>query len=219
MSKEYLDLPERIYAQYADKEKFIKWLNITREQAVELADGIQAVRECLDVDTATGESLKIIGRIVAVDDLKTEVLMNAGYFAAPDGTQYGDIKNIFAVWSTESNVDASDEILRIICKAKIIRNTIAPTMDGLLDAVNFVLPSAQAFRVVNYHDMSFGIQCGGSLSATEEWLLSIIDFLPTPAGVSFRGLVISKQIIEFLKDDSNSTFGDDALEFVNDIYS
>lgn len=218
MAKSELDIPERIYAQYADKPKFKAWLDIVRKQAEEIAAGVRQVRECLDVDTAKGETLKLIGRIVAVDDLKQEVLMNAGYFAKPDGTEYGDLKNIFAVWSTESNVDASDEILRTIIRAKILRNTITPTMDGLLDAVNFVLPNAQAFRLVNYHDMSYGIEISGTLTPSEEWLLDIVDFLPTPAGVKFRGLVISKQIIEFLKDDSNS-FDDAEMEFVNDIYS
>lgn len=213
-----LNLPPRIYSQYADKEKLKAWLNISREIGEEIAQGAQDVRNSLDIDTASGESLRIISRIVAVDNLKQEILMNAGYFSDPDGTELGDLKNLFAVWSTQNSVSASDEILRTICRAKIIRNTIDPTMDNLLDAINFILPSAQAFRLVNYHDMSFGVQISGTMTPTEEWLLKIVDFLPTPAGVNFRGIVIAKRLIEFLNIDSNS-FDDDEMEFVSDIYS
>ena len=53
---EPLELPDRVYAQYADKPKARKWLELTRSAAAELAAGIQAVRECLDLDKATGQS-------------------------------------------------------------------------------------------------------------------------------------------------------------------
>lgn len=208
-----LNLPRRSYAQYADKPKFQAWLNIAHEMGENVAAGAEAVRNCLDIDTATGESLRIISRIVAVDTIKQETLMNAGEYADPTGTEYGNLEKTFAEWSTQTESSLTDELLRTVCRAKILKNTIEPTAENLLDAFNFLFPTAQAFRLLNYHDMSFSIEYTGTVNPAEAWLLDIEDFVPTPAGVRFRGFIRSYGIIEFLKD-GDATFGDNSLEFI-----
>lgn len=208
-----LKLPRRSYAQYADKPKLQAWLNIAHEMGENVAAGAEAVRNCLDIDTATGESLRIISRIVAVDTIKQETLMNAGEYADPTGTEYGNLEKTFAEWSTQTESSLADELLRTVCRAKILKNTIEPTVENLLDAFNFLFPTAQAFRLLNYHDMSFSIEYTGVVNPAEAWLLDIEDFVPTPAGVRFRGFIRSFGIIEFLKD-GDATFGDESLEFI-----
>lgn len=208
-----MNLPRRAYAQYSGKEKLQAWLNIGHQMAEEVASGANAVRNCLDIDTATGESLRIISRIVATEGLNREVLMNAGEYADPTGTEWSNLEKTFAEWSTQTNASLTDELLRTVCRAKILKNTIEPTIENLLDAFNFLFPNANAFRLLNYHDMSFAIEYAGVVNPAEEWLLDIYDFVPTPAGVEFRGFIRSYGIIEFLKDD-DATFGDESLEFI-----
>ncbi len=208
-----LNLPRRTYAQYVGKTKFSAWLDIGHKMGEGVASGAEAVRNCLDIDTATGESLRIISRIVAVETLKQEVLMNAGEYADPTGDEWGNLVKAFASWSTESDLTLTDELLRTTCRAKILKNTIEPTAENLLDAFNFLFPTAQVFRLLNYHDMSFSIEYTGTVNPAEEWLLDIYDFVPTPAGVRFRGFIRSYGIIEFLKTD-DATFGDEELEFL-----
>lgn len=208
-----LTLPRRSYAQYAGKEKLTAWLDIGHQMAKQVGEGAEAVRGCLDIDTATGESLRIISRIVAVETLKNEVLMNTGEFADPSGDEWGNLEKAFADWSTESDANLTDELLRTVCRAKILKNTITPTAENLLDAFNFLFPTAQVFRLLNYHDMSFSIEYTGTVNPAEEWLLNIYDFVPTPAGVRFRGFIRSYGIIEFLQSD-DATFGDEELEFL-----
>ena len=214
MSENVLNLPDRIYAQYSDKEKLKAWLDIVRTLSDGVATGANQVRQCLDIDKATGESLRIISRIVVVDNAKKEELMNAAVFADPDGTQYGDQENLFAHWSTLTDVDLNDELLRTMCRAKIIKNSSVPTIEDLLRSFDFIFPQAQVVRLINYHDMSFSIEFGGILTSLESWLLEVDDFIPTPQGVRFRGFIRSYGIIEFLNDDSNSPFGDEGLEFI-----
>lgn len=214
MSENVLKLPDRIYAQYSDKPKFKSWMDITRTLSDGVAKGADQVRKCLDINTATGESLRIISRIVVVDDAKKEELMNAAVFANPDGTQYGDQENLFAHWSTLTDVDLNDELLRTMCRAKIIKNSSVPTIENLLQSFDFIFPQAQVVRLINHHDMSFSIEFGGQLSSLESWLLDVEDFIPTPQGVRFRGFIRSYGIIEFLNDDSNTPFGDESLEFL-----
>lgn len=211
---ELLNLPNRIYAQYADKPKFVEWMNITRKIGLELKEGAEQVRKCFDIDTAKGDALEVIGRIVVVDRIKDERLMNSGVFSDPDGTNFNNLVKTFAEWSTFTNADLSDEMLRFAIKAKIIKNMANPTADELLSALSSLFPSANIFRLFNHHDMSFSIEYTGKLTDFEQWLIDLHDFLPTPQGVELRGFIRSFGIIEFLSNDENSTFGDEELEFV-----
>lgn len=210
---EPLELPDRVYAQYADKPKARKWLELTRSAAAELAAGIQSVRECLDIDKATGQSLEMIGRIVVVDRIRQEVLLNPGIFSDPDGTNYGNESRGFSSWSTYTDQSLSDEMLRLAIRAKIIKNTANPTADELLQAFRFLFPNGNVFRLFNHHDMSFTVEYIGVLSPLEQWLIQLEDFIPNPQGVRLRGFIRSYGIIEFLSDDEAS-FGNEALEFI-----
>lgn len=215
-----LNLPKRIYSQYADKPKTVAWMNIARHFGEQLAQGADDVRNCLDVDTATGESLRIISRIVGLDRARIEVLMNSAEFAQVDkegkngGSQFGDTKYGFAPWSTQTSEEISEDILRTACRAKIVKNSIVPTIDNLLDAVNTIFPTARAIRLINYHDMSFQIEMTGVISQAETWLLGVEDFLPTPQGVRFKGFLRTSGMIEFLAHSDISDFGDELEEFL-----
>lgn len=207
------ELPSRIYSQYADKPKFVQWMNITRKMGAEISTGAEAVRNSLDVDTATGESLQIIARIVAVNRIRKEQLMNPGVFADPDGTNSGNVERGFSEWSTFTDTELADEMLRFAIKAKIIKNTANPTSDELLMNFRELFPNGKVFRLINHHDMSFTIEYIGKLSPLEQWLIDLHDFIPTPQGVRLRGFIRSYGIIEFLADDV-ATFGDEELEFL-----
>lgn len=211
---ELLNLPNRIYAQYADKPKFVEWMNITRKIGLELKEGAEQVRKCFDIETAKGDALEVIGRIVVVDRIKDERLMNSGVFADPDGTNFNNQDKTFSEWSTFTNADLSDEMLRFAIKSKIIKNMANPTADELLSALSSLFPSANVFRLLNHHDMSFSIEYTGKLTDLEQWLIDLPDFIPTPQGVELRGFIRSFGIIEFLSNDENSTFGDEELEFL-----
>lgn len=211
---ETLNLPDRIYAQYADKPKFVAWMNITRKIGLGVREGAEQVRKCFDIETAKGDALEVIGRIVVVDRIKQEQLMNSGVFSDPDGTNFNNQDKTFAEWSTFTNTDLADEMLRFAIKAKIIKNTANPTADELLSALASLFPNANVFRLLNHHDMSFSIEYTGKLTYLEQWLIDLHDFIPTPQGVELRGFVRSYGIIEFLSDDDNSTFGDEELEFL-----
>lgn len=210
---ENLKLKERIYAQYANKPKFVSWMNITRNIGDEIASGANSVRKSLDIETASGESLRIIGRIVDVGSIKEELLFNAGEFADPDGTEFNDNDKTFSIWSTISNVQASDDLLRLAIRAKIMKNSANPTCDGILSALQFVFPNAGIFRLVNNHDMTFFVEHTGKFTTLESLLLENTDFLPTPQGVKLLKFISSFGAIEFL-NFSEDSFGDEDLEFI-----
>lgn len=212
-----LKLPNRIYSQYSDKPKIVDWVNITRRIGEGVAYGAQQVRECYDVDKASGHALEVIGRVVVIDRIKKERLMNAAVFSEPDGTEFGDDKKqLFAPWSTFTNQDLNDEMLRILIRAKIVKNTANPTNDGLLEAFQTIFPSAQVFRIINHHDMSFTIEYTGYLSPLRQWIIQIHDLLPTPQGVRIRNLVNIRTTIEFFDEsvsDIPTQFDNEEMRF------
>lgn len=208
-----LGIPNRIYAQYKDKPKAVAWFNINRIVAEELASNARQVRECLDLEKAFGESLRIISRIVVTPKVKKEQLLNAALVADPDGTELGDTINTVSEWSTFTDANLSDDVLRLIIRSKIIKNNTNVTHDDILSSFDYLFPKAKVFRLVDYHDMSFGIEFIGQISPVEYWLLNIENFVPTPQGVRFRGFIKSFGMIEFVKD-ADYQFANKNLEFL-----
>nr|DAI76055.1 MAG TPA: Protein of unknown function (DUF2612) [Caudoviricetes sp.] len=209
---EVLKLPDRIYSQYRDKPKTVEWLDITRKIGHQLVKAADDVRDSLDLDKATGESLKIISRILVIDTVYRDQLNGAAIFAKPDGTQFNTDDPMFAEWSSRTKGELNDEILRILCKAKIEKNNLEPTAESLLAAFQRLFPTANMFRVINHHDMSFSAEYAGRFTPVESYLLSVTDFIPSPQGVRFRGFLFKYLAIEFLADD-DWIFGDEDLEF------
>ena len=118
-----MNIPDRIYAQYRTKPKAVAWYQITRKLAAELEDPTTAVRVMYNIDTAVGEQLNIIGRIVVVDRTFTgEVALNPGLFAEPDGAEFGDTDAMFASLYVDQDGQMSDDLYRLVIKSKIIKN-------------------------------------------------------------------------------------------------
>ena len=208
-----LGLSNRIYAQYKDKQKAVDWFNINRIVAEELASNAKQVRECLDLDKAFGESLRIISRIVVTPRVKKEQLINASIVADTHGTPLDHNLQTVSEWSTFTDADLSDEVLRLIIRSKIIKNNTNVTHDDLLSAFDYLLPKAKVFRLIDYHDMSFSIEFIGQILPIEYWLLNIEDFVPTPQCVIFRGFIKLFGMIEFVKD-ADYQFANEKLEFL-----
>ena len=192
-----LKLPKRTYAQYAAKPKLMKWLNVAHDLGKEVADGADQVRKSLDIDTARGESLRIISRIVAVEAFKKETLMNAGVFADPDGTQWNELEQTFASWSTQTDANLSDELLRTICRAKILKNTLTPTTKTCLTR------STSCSRQLRHFDCLIITICRFQLSTSALLILqsngcwiSTISF-PRRQASSFAVLFVATGLLNF----------------------
>lgn len=208
-----MNIPDRIYAQYRTKPKAVAWYQITRKLAAELEDPATAVRVMYNIDTAVGEQLNIIGRIVVVDRTFTgEVALNPGLFADPDGAEFGDEEAVFAASYVDQDSQMSDDLYRLVIKSKIIKNNSDATIESILYGMNFLLPNADVLRVTDGEDMSFSVEFYGGITDLERWALLNAELVPKPQGVRFNGFLEGFDYVQF--GDDTEEFGDTSAEFV-----
>lgn len=207
-----MNIPDRIYAQYRDKPKAVAWYAIARKLGGSIEAAAQAVRKSYDIDTAVGEQLNVIGRIVvAPRSFVGSMPMNPGLFDLTDGDQFGDDDAMFSALTIDQDGQLSDELYRLVIKAKIVKNNGDATIDNILDGMNFLLPKAQVLRVTDGEDMSFSIEFYGEITNLERFALLNAGMVPKPQAVRFNGFLEGFEMVEF--GDVDAEFGDEQAEF------
>lgn len=207
-----MNIPDRIYAQYRDKPKAVAWYAIARQLGGSIEAAAQAVRKSYDIDTAVGEQLNVIGRIVvAPRSFVGSIPMNPGLFDLTDGDEFGDDDAMFSALTIDQDGQLSDELYRLVIKAKIVKNNGDATIENILDGMNFLLPKAQVLRVTDGEDMSFSIEFYGEITNLERFALLNAGLVPKPQAVQFNGFLEGFEMVEF--GDMDAEFGDEDAEF------
>ncbi len=192
-------MPNRIYAQYADKPKAVAWYNITPTVAQPLFDTFDAVRMSYDIDTAVGDQLDVIGRIVVIDrGFESFVVFDPDtYFGGSgDACQFGGIDSQFESTGSVSSQEVSDAIFRVLIRAKIAKNNNDATLDGIASALSFITESSP-IRVVDNENMTMSVSFGSELTDIERFVFNTFDVVPRPQGVRFLGYVEETAITQF----------------------
>lgn len=207
-----MNIPDRIYAQYRDKPKAVAWYAIARSLGGSIEAAAEAVRKSYDIDTAVGEQLNVIGRVVvAPRSFVGSTPMNPGLFDLTDGDQFGDDDVMFSALTIDQDGQLSDELYRLVIKAKIVKNNGDATIENILDGMNFLLPKAQVLRVTDGEDMSFSIEFYGEITNLERFALLNAGLVPKPQSVKFNGFLEGFEMVEF--GDMDAEFGDEQAEF------
>lgn len=203
---------DRIYAQYRDKPKAVSWYEIAKRLGGDIAAAAEAVRNSYDIDNAVGDQLDVIGRIVVASrSFVGAEPMNPGFFDIDDGSEFGDDDAMFSALTIDQDGQLSNELYRLVIKAKIIKNNGDATIDNILYGMNFLLPNAITLRVTDGEDMSFSIEFYGQITELERYALLNAGLVPKPQGVRFNGFLEGYNLIEF--GDLDAEFGDDGAEF------
>lgn len=189
----------RVTELFKDKPIFDRYLQILIDENIEIQNVFKDLMQKRSIDTATGEQLDIIGRIVGqprelIDTALIEYFAFQGY---PDAMPYGDLNDtslggLYYDLSAPltGNTLLNDEQYRLFIKAKIIKNTSYITPNQFLDFVNFVF-GVDINNVVAEGNAEFTIMLGKNLSSFERVLLNYISyaegypsrFVPKPIGV------------------------------------
>jgi hypothetical protein len=213
-----MNIPDRIYAQYRTKPKAVAWYNITRSLAAQLADATQAIRVMYEIDTAEGEQLDILGRIVVIPrNFIQPVPMTPPQFASPANSpgEFGDDTAMFSTLSSDSDEQMTDDLYRLIIKSKIIKNNSDATTESILYGMNFLLPNAEVLRITDGEDMSFTVEFYGNISPLERYAVLNAQLVPKPQGVRFGGFLEGLDYVQ--AGDDTEQFGDTYAEFVGTI--
>ncbi|KAB0489681.1 DUF2612 domain-containing protein [Pseudomonas vancouverensis] len=207
-----MNIPDRVYAQYQNKPKAVAWFSIARSLGGDIEAATEAVRKSYDIDSAEGEVLNVIGRIVvAPRSFLGAVDMNPGFFDLIDGSEFGDEDAMFSPLSIDQDGKLSDELYRLVIKAKIVKNNGDATIENILEGINFLLPNADVLRVTDGEDMSFSIEFYGEISDLERFALLNAGLVPKPQAVQFNGFLEGFGMFEF--GDTDAEFGDESAEF------
>lgn len=182
--------PDRIYAQYRDKPKAVKWFNITTKLATPLADTYEQIRRVYNIDLNSGAQLDLIGRVIVesrefIANVKLDV-----YECNTDGdNECGDSLVQCSATSIAADDELSDESFRLLLKSKIVKNNSEATIDDILDAVTFIAPDIDIIRVTDGEDMTFSIEFSGVANPIVHDLLISGKIVPKPQGVRFNGFL------------------------------
>jgi hypothetical protein len=207
-----MNIPDRIYAQYRDKPKAVDWYAIARKLGGSIEDAAEAVRKSYDIDNSEGEQLNVIGRIVvAPRSFVGSIPMNPGLFDLTDGDEFGDDEAMFSALTIDQDGQLSDDLYRLVIKAKIVKNNGDATIENILDGMNFLLPNAEVLRVTDGEDMSFSIEFYGQITNLERFALLNAGLVPKPQTVRFNGFLEGFDMVEF--GDMDAEFGDEDAEF------
>lgn len=208
-----MNIPDRIYAEYRNKPKAVAWYEIARKLGGSVEAAAEAVRKSYDIDSAEGEQLNVLGRIVvAPRSFVGTMPLNPGYFDLTDGSEFGDDDAMFSALAIDQDGNLSDDLYRLVIKAKIVKNNGDATIENILAGMNFLLPNAEVLRVTDGEDMSFSIEFYGQISNLERFALLSAGLVPKPQAVRFNGFLEGYDMAEF--GDMDAEFGDEGAEFV-----
>lgn len=180
-----LTIPTRIYAQYRGKPRAVAWYNITRTIGGQFADVFNEIRTSYNIDTATTDELNVIGRIVVIDrGYEGKIIFDPIRWGS--GSRWGGsgVRHMTPVGA--GSMEVSNDIYRILIKAKIAKNNSNATVEGILQSIA-TITDIQAVRLFDYEDMSFAIEFGETLDSATRFALNNFNVIPKPQGVRFTG--------------------------------
>lgn len=182
--------PDRIYAQYRDKPKAVKWFNITSDIAQPVVDTYETIRRMYNIDLNSGEQLNIIGRVVGESrEFIANVVFDVQQCNADGDNECGDPLVQCSATSIAADDVLSDTYFRLLLKSRIIRNNSETTIRDILDAITFIAPDIDIVRVQDNEDMSFSIEFSGLANPIVRDLLTGGRITPKPQGVRFNGFL------------------------------
>lgn len=180
-----LTIPTRIYAQYRGKPRSVAWYNITRTIGGQFADVFQNIRTSYNIDTATTDELNVIGRIVVMDrGYEGQIIFDPIRWGS--GSRWGGSGVRYMTPVGAGSFEVSNDIYRILIKAKIAKNNSDATVEGILQSIA-TITDIQAVRLFDYEDMSFAIEFGETLDSVTRFALNNFNVIPKPQGVRFTG--------------------------------
>ena len=187
-------MPNRIYSQYQDKPNAVAWYNIVPTIVNDIFNAADRTRSSYDIDDATTHELDVLGVIVGISRSYESQITFTNQIQY-NNAQFGGNAQ-YQVSGQTITQEVSDEIYRLLIKAKISKNNNDGTIDSMIDALNFIVPDNQVI-IVDHDDMSFTVVFNREVSTIEALLLDNFDILPRPQGVRFRGYINGAQISQY----------------------
>lgn len=194
-SQQYLDL---ITSEHNQQPQFMALVNLIAGAIGDTTAAITSLTAAFDLDQAVGVQLDAIGLWVGQPRVITNVLL-LGFFGFADNAAaltFGEISNpsIGGVFyeqdaTYQQSTTLSDSDYRTILRARIVRNQSNGTLGAVEQALSFIFNVPA--KVSDIGNLSLAIIISAPITQTQQALLSTLDLLPRPAGVSIGSITYS----------------------------
>ena len=216
---------ERITHQFQDKDIVDRYLQLLTYQQQEIEQVFKDLIQLRSIDTAFGEQLDFIGRIVGQprELIDTDLIPYFAFNGYPDAQSFGDLTDGSAggfYYSFGSPLAGAtllnDTQYRLFIKAKIIKNVTAATPEEFLNFISFVF-GVDTNSLIAEGGAEFTILIGKELNSFERLLLTYSStsdgytapFVPKPAGVRINfGQFNSENYFGYQGSPNAKGFGD-----------
>jgi len=213
VEEQYLEVARtRVTEQFKDKVIFDKYLQLLLTAQIEIQKTFKDLMQLRSLDTATGEQLNIIGRIVGQD----RVLLNSdlynffGFEGALKAGSMGTLSNpnvgsIFYSLGEPlgGNIELDDETYRLFIRAKILKNTTASTSEEFIRSVNLIFGDTNVIAIEDTTSANVMVLFNRPLSDFEKGLLLYVDSSAGyPSGLIPKTIGVGIKYGEYTRTDT-----------------
>lgn len=184
--EDYLEVARsRVTEQFKNKENFDRFLQLLIFAQTELQSVFKDLMQLRSLDTATGEQLNILGRIVGQDRilLNSDLYNFFGFQGALKAGSMGTLTDATVGSKFYSlgdplggNIELDDETYRLFIRAKILKNTTASTSEEFIRSLNMIFLNSE---VITIEDPAVSgnvkVLFGRKLSDFERGLLKYVE--------------------------------------------
>lgn len=191
--------------QYRNKPRAKATIELLTNETYKTFDEAIAIAELLNINTATGYALDLIGKHVGISRLQNQIILKKWF-----GFNEAEIKNGFGVgefYKYKNELKGAfylnDYDYRFLIKAKIIKNYQNATLENIYKSLEFLFDKGN-FAFDNY-DMTMNLVI--KRAKLNEYLLKIIlknDILVRPIGVNYRVVVLVENVFFGFSQNTNS---------------
>lgn len=192
----------RVTEQFVGAPVFDKYLQLLTLNSAALQLVLKDLMEKRSLDTAVGVQLDILGDIVGQPRtlIDADLLTFFGFEGEWQADSYGNIFNpaVGSAWwdgvsARIGNIVLTDDLYRLLIKAKIAKNVTRATPEDVMSFTNFIF-NTNGSTVVEEGEAKFRLMIGRSLTREEVALLRYINktasyesiLLPKPVGVGMK---------------------------------
>lgn len=193
--------------QYRGKPNARQTVGLLFGESREVWLSARAVGNILDIDTATGYALDLVGRHVGLSRILPAFIPKKTFgwradpsaqgFSVGEFWRYGD--------STLETTRLNDEDFRFFIRAKVLKNTQRPTIENILAAVSQLFGAGVS--VIDNNDMTMNVVVPAQqMTAVRRYAMQHLDVLVRPVGVKYT-YILPDNTHPFGWSNDNTTFG------------
>lgn len=195
--------------QYRKKPRARATAKLLNDEVYKTFDDAIKIAEILNIDTASGYALDLVGRHVGVSREQQNLILKDFFAFTQTEKKQGFNKGGFYRLgnSLKGSFYLNDSDYRFLIKAKIIKNYQTGTLENSYKSLEFLL-GAGNFIFDNY-DMTLNLVLKNA--KTTQFLINLIfknDILARPVGVGLNVILIAdKKCFGFKQNEANLAFG------------